>query len=75
MCGRITRRSVVLATYGYNEVTKKPFKLLYEFGYYTTNGCVVYNQGERNMQDAHEFKMEQIILANETDIERYSWGR
>lgn len=39
----------VLATYGLNTVLKKPFKFLYEFGYITKHGCVVYTKGERSM--------------------------
>ena len=51
---------VVVATYGFNNVLQKPFEFLYEFGYYTKYGCVVYIHGERNMQDSYAFKMEQI---------------
>lgn len=65
---------VVVATYGYNDILWKPFEFLYEFGYYTENGCVVYIQGERNMQDSYAFKLNQIRLATEEDKKNLSWG-
>lgn len=65
---------VVLATWGYNDITKKPFSFLYEFGYYTEYGCVVYKHGERNMQDAAAFKEEQVKLATPEDIRTNWWG-
>lgn len=64
----------IIATYGYNDVLKKPFEFLYEFGYYTKIGCVVYNHGECNMQDAHLFKLDQIRVATPEDLNKYSWG-
>ena len=70
----LERETVIVATYGYNSVLKKPFEFLYEFGYYTEHGCVVYRQGERNMEDACAFKLEQIRIATDQDLKRYSWG-
>jgi len=64
----------VVATYGHNEVTNEPFKFLYEFGYYTDHGCVVYLQGECNMQDSHAFKLDNVQVATKEDLERYFWG-
>lgn len=68
------RGDVVLASYGYNDITKRPFQFLYEFGYYTHYGCVVYNKGECNMQDSHAFKLYQIRQATEEDKKRFYWG-
>jgi hypothetical protein len=66
---------VVVCTYGYNSVLKKPFSFLYEFGYYTKYGCVVYNKGERNMQDSHAFKLDQVQLATFEDENTLTWGK
>jgi hypothetical protein len=70
--------TVIVATYGHNTVLDKPFEFLYEFGYYfgynTKSGCVVYNQGECNMQDAHAFKLDQIRIATPEDIKEHIWG-
>lgn len=60
---------VVLCTYGI-----KPFQHLYEFGYYTDYGCVVYIKGCRNMQDSYALKLEQVQIASEKDKEKYFWG-
>lgn len=65
----------VLASWGYNDITKKPFEFLYDFGYYTKNGCVVYNHGECNMQDSSAFKLYQIRRATSEDMKKYTWGR
>jgi len=70
---KIKPKTPVVATYGYNEVTKEPFKFLYEFGYYTNSGCVVYNQGECNMQDAHVFRLDEIRIATKTDLKTLYW--
>jgi len=64
----------VVASWGYNDITKKPFEFLYDFGYYTQNGCVVYNHGEHNMQDSSAFKLNQIRRATSEDMKNYSWG-
>lgn len=64
----------VVAIYGFNDVLQKPFSFLYEFAYYTENGCVVYIHGERNMQDSYGFKMENIRPATEEDLKKMSWG-
>jgi len=66
--------TVVVATYGFNKVLNKPFEFLYEFGYYTEYGCVVYKQGERNMQDSCAFKIEQIRVATKEDLKERFWG-
>ena len=71
----IEKGTPIIATYGYNDVLEKPFEFLYEFGYYTDNGCVVYIQGERNMQDSYALKMEQIRIASDIDLEDYTWGK
>ena len=64
----------VVATYGYNTVTKEPFKFLYEFGYYTDHGCVVYLKGEHNMQDSYAFKLDNIKVATDEDLKEVTWG-
>ena len=65
----------VVATYGYNNVLKKPFEFLYEFAYYNTSGgCVVYIKGERNIQDSYAFKLNQVRIATTEDLENFSWG-
>lgn len=71
---RYSEGDVVIAKFGYNTVLKKPFEFLYEFGYYTKNGCVVYKKGERNMQDSRAFKLEQIRFATDSDMKKYFWG-
>jgi hypothetical protein len=71
----IEQGTPVVATYGYNKVTKKPYKYLYEFGYYNNyGGCVVYNRGECNMQDAHVFDLEQIRIATKKELSTLYWG-
>jgi len=65
----------VVATYGYNEILKKPFEFLYEFGRYGLEGRgVVYIRGERNMQDSYAFDLKQLRLATEDDLNNLTWG-
>lgn len=64
----------VVASWGYNSITKKPFEFLYDFGYYTDFGCIVYNHGERNMQDSVAFKLYQIRRATSEDMKNLTWG-
>jgi hypothetical protein len=64
----------VLVTYGFNDVLNKPFQFLYEFGFYTKSGCVVYIEGCRNMQDSYHFKLEQVKPATDVDKRNHSWG-
>ena len=70
------RGDVVVARYGWNDTTKAPFEFLYEFGYYsaTEGKCVVYKQGECNMQDSYAFKMDQIRIATPEDMKEQIWG-
>ena len=70
----LTEGIPVVAKYGYNDVLEKPFEFLYEFGYYTKHGAVVYIKGERNMQDSYAFRLGQIRRANEEDLKGISWG-
>lgn len=66
---------VVVATFGHNKLTGKPFQQLFEFGYYNTkNGCVVYTKGERNMQDSYVFDKEQIKPATSINLRKINWG-
>jgi hypothetical protein len=64
----------VVCHWGYNDITKKPFEFLYDFGYYTDFGCVVYNHGECNMQDSGAFKLYQVRKATEEDMKNLTWG-
>ena len=67
--------TTVVATFGYNSITKKPFSFLYDFGYYNIGGaCIVYKQGERNMQDAKCFELDEIREATEEDMNNLFWG-
>lgn len=70
----IKQGTPVVATYDLNEVTKKPYKFLYEFGYYTKTGCVVYIRGERNMQDSYAFDLKQVKVATKRDLRKVPWG-
>jgi hypothetical protein len=70
----IPRETPVVAKYGHNTVLDAPFEFLYEFGYYTKDGCVVYNHGECSMQDAHAFKLDQIRVATPEDMKEQYWG-
>lgn len=64
----------IVATYGFNTVTKRPFKQLYEFGYLGGTGkIIVYRQGERSMQDTSAFNPECIRLADENDLNDLFW--
>ncbi|OYT36251.1 hypothetical protein B6U91_01665 [Candidatus Pacearchaeota archaeon ex4484_71] len=66
--------TVVIAKFGHNYAAGKPFEFLYEFGYYTRYGAVVYLEGCRNMQDARAFKLDQLRKAEEGDLKKYLWG-
>jgi len=70
----IIRGTTVVAKFGYNKVLNKPFEFLYDFGYYTETGCVVYIQGESNMQDSYGFKLNQIRVATQEDKKNNYWG-
>jgi hypothetical protein len=70
----LKRGDVVLCSWGHNTVLNEPFQFLYEFGYYTKEACVVYKQGESNMQDASVFKLEQVKLATQEDIKNNFYG-
>ena len=62
----------VVATFGWNPILKEPFRRVYDFGYYSKSGCIVYETGERNMQDAPGFNLNQIRLATEEEIEHFT---
>jgi hypothetical protein len=66
--------TIVVCTYGFNKVLKKPFEFLYEYGYKTRDGCVVYIKGEKNMQDSHAFKLNQVRIATEKDFQNLFYG-
>lgn len=74
MQNSLKRGDIVLCTFGFNKVLNEPFSFLYEFGYYTEDGCVVYKQGEQNMQDAHFFNLEQVKLASDDDLKNNFYG-
>lgn len=71
------KEDTVVARYGWNDVLLEPFEFLYEFGYYsqTRGKCVVYKQGECNMQDSYVFDVANIRLATKEDKKEYYWGR
>ncbi|MCA9488119.1 MAG: hypothetical protein KC516_04120 [Nanoarchaeota archaeon] len=71
----VSEGTPVVAKYGWNDVLNEPFEFLYEFGYYTKYGAVVYIKGERNMQDSYAFKLEQLRLATWKDLDNFFWGR
>ena len=70
----IKRGDVIVAKFGNNSVLDKPFEFLYEFGYYTEYGAVVYNEGECNLQDAHLFELDEIRLATDVDKRTFYYG-
>ena len=71
---KFEQEEAVVCSWGYNSITKKPFEFLYDFGYYTDFGCVVYNHGECNMQDSSAFKLYQVRKATEEDLKKFFWG-
>ena len=70
----INSGDIIVAKFGHNSVLDKPFEFLYDFGYYTEYGAVVYNEGECNMQDAHAFELNQIRLATDVDKREFTYG-
>ena len=70
------RSDVVVARYGWNNITKAPMEFLYEFGYYsaTEGKAVVYIQGECNMQDSYCFNVANLRKATPDDLNEYPWG-
>jgi len=68
------RGDTVVATYGYNDILEKPFQFLYDYGYRSQGGHVVYTHGESSMQDAHVFKEEQLRYATDEDKRELYWG-
>lgn len=66
--------TVVVAEFGMNNVTGRPFKFLYDMGYYTSNGVVVYSHGNKNMQDAKAFSKEEVRVATMDDLAQTFWG-
>lgn len=64
----LNRGEVVLCTWGYNDVLKRPFEFLFEFGRYNEAGdCIVFKRGEHSMQDSMTFKPNQVRLATSND--------
>jgi len=76
MGNHFVQGDIVLVTYGYNSVTKEPFKFLYDFGYYSkSNGrAIVYIHGEENMQDSCSFPLKNISLATKEERDIYDFG-
>jgi len=70
----LVRNDVIVAKQGYNALTSAPYESLYEFGYYTDYGCVVYKRGERSLQDAYSLKLEHIRLATDIELKTKNWG-
>jgi hypothetical protein len=71
---KFNRGDLVVCTYGWNKVLNKPFQFLYEFGYYTDSGCVVYTKGNCNMQDSYVFTPDKVRSANKEDMRSYFYG-
>lgn len=62
------RGDVVLCTWGYNEVLRRPYEFLFEFGYVGQTGdLIVFKRGESGMQDAMAFPPSQVKLATPND--------
>ncbi len=72
--GEIKPGTVVVAEYGMNTITKKPFRFLYDMGYYTETGVVVYVHGNKNMQDARFFEEGEVKEASMEDLGKTFWG-
>lgn len=65
----------VVCTYGFNPETNKPYSYLYDFHYYTKNGCVVYTKDQTAIKYLHIFHMDKVKLATKEDIKNTLWGR
>lgn len=73
---KFKRGDIVLARFGWNKVLERPFEFLYEFGYYTDDGkCVVYVEGETNMQSSSIFDENLLEKIKSKNIHKYFWGR
>lgn len=69
------RKDIVLAIFGHNKVTNRPYEFLYEYGYQNTSKKhIVYRPGECNMQDASCFDTKELRIATEKDILTKIWG-
>lgn len=66
---------VVVAEFGFNSVTNKPFTFLYDFGHVNDDNVIVYTHGNRNTQDSRLFKLNQIRLASDIDLLTIFWGK
>ena len=71
------RGDKVVFKYGFNEVLQKPFEFIYDFGYYsaTEGKCILYIEGECNMQDACIADLNNVRMATAEDLRKYSKGR
>lgn len=65
----------VVCTYGFNPETNKPYTFLYDFHYYTKNGCVVYTKDQTDLKYIRIFSLGQVILATEQDFKNTLWGK
>lgn len=66
---------IVACQWGYDEMAKIPLISLYEFGYDSPDGYVVYTIGDYNIQDSVVFKTDQVRIATESEKQLYSWGK
>lgn len=70
----LKKGTIVVAIYGHNRLTNKPFQELYELGHYTKNGAVVHPRGKRSMQSSYTFNISKIREANEEELKTIPWG-
>jgi hypothetical protein len=68
------RGDIVVVAWGVNNGLNTPQKCLYDFGYYTKTGCIVYNHDETRAQDMHEFKRDEVRPATKEEEETLNWG-
>lgn len=59
----------VVVTYGFNPQTNKPFSFIYDFGYPTDRGYVVYVCGQASMPAARFFNKDSVRPATAEDLQ------
>lgn len=72
---RFEDRTPVVVEYGFNEVTKKPFKMIYDYIGEENDTCAVYTSGDCSMQDMrilHDVKS--VKNVNDVDISGIPYG-
>lgn len=66
---------IVLCQWGYDKKTNTPLVSLYEFGYDSPDGFVVYIMGNNKEQETVVFDIDKVRLATESEKEQYPWGK